>query len=327
MCRRLFFLLLILPQLAMSSSYLFFLEAQGVGGYSWAVPGWTTYSHSPMMAMQSPSIGFDYLQRLTSRTGDWGSLGVQFRLAWKDEGGNSKFDAQVYNLFFKIKRPFGDFWLGHDKPAFGLGAVLDTHGRLIQTLTMDGFGFERDWGAGYRRDFSWGSMGLSLTSGSGMDLRFKGNHLLSARLAWGVLERDNVSVAASLSTGRILPWMGHGSAEEIAALPWTAAAFDLSHRFNQFENRFELMLGRHDGGSLWAFDWLGGMALDAGERWRLETQAAWWRRLGMSGSRLGLGLTWQSSPSLAWRTFAYYEGGSRAVSLVFQVYFYRQIWF
>jgi hypothetical protein len=278
------------------------------------------------MEMQKPSIGFDALLRLSSSKGDWGALAAQFRLAWNSEPGHGKLEPQIYNLYMKVKTRWGDFWLGHNRPAFGLSSFLDTHGQLVQTLVMEGFGFDRDWGAGYSRDLSWGSLGVSLTSGSGMDLHLKGNHLLSARLAWGVLERDNIALGASLSTGRVLPMTHPDAGEENAGLPWSMAALDLSHRFNQFDNRLELMLGRIHHVPARAFYWRGGMVLDAGERWKLESQASWWRRMGVAGSRLGLGFSWQTRPDLALRALAQYDGSSRSMGLVFQAYYYRQVW-
>jgi hypothetical protein len=84
MSRRLtfFFLLTILVVGEISAqSSLFYLEAQGIAGYSSSRDKWIFYSLHPEEAMQKPSLGFDYLQHFSRETGDFAVLAVQARLA------------------------------------------------------------------------------------------------------------------------------------------------------------------------------------------------------------------------------------------------------
>ncbi len=111
---------------AFGKSYLLYLEAQGVGGYDTAEDGPIYYSMNPLDVMQKPSVGFDYLQRFSSETGDWGSFALQMRLAYNEAyraTGEDEFQAQIYNAFFKYKAGFADLWIGHSRIAFGL-AIL-----------------------------------------------------------------------------------------------------------------------------------------------------------------------------------------------------------
>jgi predicted S18 family serine protease len=85
-------------------SYLLYLEAQGVGGYSSENDEAIYYSMDPVDVMQKPSVGFDYLQRFSSETGDWGSFALQMRLAYNEAyraTGEDEFQVQLYNAFFK----------------------------------------------------------------------------------------------------------------------------------------------------------------------------------------------------------------------------------
>jgi len=233
-----------------ASQRLLYLEAQAVAGYSFHDNEVVWYSMDQMDAMQKPSIGFDFLHRLSGESGDWGLLAIQARLAY-DSTYKYNIEPQLYNAYLKLKPSFGDVWLGHNKPAFGLASNLDNHGTLLQPLSMYGFGYDRDWGAGYYRDLDWGNAALSATLGSGMPFIAKGNYLLSGRLAKGDLNRDNYTAGLSASYGRTLETMGYH-------LDWM---FDEPRRMamlgtdgtlysNRWENRIELLVNITDHGEM-----------------------------------------------------------------------------
>ncbi len=125
------FVLLSRPAFAQSS--LFYLEAQAVGGYSSAAREAIYYSMMPLDAMQKPSVGFDWLARLSGEGGDYGVIGVQARLAYNHEP-DREVQLQLYNAWFKYKAGFADVWIGHDRPALGLSSYFDTHGLLLPSL-------------------------------------------------------------------------------------------------------------------------------------------------------------------------------------------------
>ncbi|MBM3312951.1 MAG: hypothetical protein FJY80_15760, partial [Candidatus Aminicenantes bacterium] len=187
----------------LGSGTLFFLEAQAVAGFSSAAGKTVFFSHHRDEAMQKPSLGFDYVRRFSDASGDRAVLAVQFRLA-ANEGGGPALEPQLYNAYLKLKVGPAGLWFGHNRPRFGLAADLDSHALLLQPLSMSGFGFDRDWGAGAERDFSWGRAGVSLTTGSGMPLAVGKSYFLAARMSLGVPERDNVSLGLSAGGGRVL---------------------------------------------------------------------------------------------------------------------------
>lgn len=194
---------------ARADSHLLYLEAQGVAGYSSQKERAIYYSQNPDAEMQKTSIGFDYLHRFAGDTGDWGSFGLQSRLALVSGDGAERAEAQVYNAWFKAKTPVSDIWIGHNRPALGLGSYFDSHPLIMRTLPIQGFGYDRDWGVGSYRDFDWGNLQLSATSGTGMPIYFKGNYMLAGRLGYGVLNEENYTAGLSAGFGRTLDTMGY----------------------------------------------------------------------------------------------------------------------
>ncbi len=229
---------------AYGSSRLLYFEAQGVAGYSEQEDGVTFRSEEGMDAvMQKSSVGFDFIQRLSGETGDYGMLALQGRLAY-DPDAEDELEAQLYNAYFKYKAGWADLWLGHNRPALGLSSYLDSHALLLPSPAMSGFGFDRDWGIGGFRNLSWGDIGVSLTTGSGMPLRFKGNYLAAARVSKGFLYQDNYNLGLSVSLGETLHTMGYELMSSDPQ-PFSMAGIDCTYFWDNFEARFEAMGGRN----------------------------------------------------------------------------------
>lgn len=308
-----------------AQSSLFYLEAQAVSGYSSAGDKWIFYSMHPDHVMQKPSLGFDYVQRFSGETGDFAVLAVQARMAWDGEG-KKAFEPQLFNAYLKFKLPAFDLWGGHNRPAFGLSSVFDNHALILPTLVMMGFGFDRDWGAGLSRDFARGSWGVSLTSGSGMALRFKGNYLLSGRLSMGVLGSDNWSVGFSGAYGNALDTMGY----EVMSpdpLPIRLAGVDITSLWNNLENRLEAVYGRNHGERTWAMFWRLGVNLLEESRLKWEIQPVVLREEEKTRLELGTGLSYLATADLTLRTMVTYDPQERDTRVIFQVYYYKRILF
>ena len=131
--------------IAGADTSLLYLECQGVVGYLFDDSETVYYSHHPAEMMQKPSLGFDYLHKVASKDRDWGTLALQARVAY-DPAEHNNIDLQIYNAYIKTKQRPGDIWVGHNRPAFGMSAYLDSHALLMQPLSMEGFGPERAWG-------------------------------------------------------------------------------------------------------------------------------------------------------------------------------------
>jgi len=302
---------------------LFYFELQAVAAYSTAAEAVQLYSQTPEDVMQKPSLGFDFVQRLSGRSRDWGVLAIQARVAY-DQEGSHRFEPQLYNAYVRLKAGFADLWAGHDRPALGLDYALDSHALLLTGPAMMGYGFDRDWGVGLERDTSWGSAAASLTTGSGMPLYFKGNYLATARVSGGVLARDNWSVGASLASGRILDTVGNHLMSP-DPLSFTAAAADATYLWRNLENRVEVLAGRRAGENILLLFWRAGLNLLSEGRLKLEVQPTVMKNgIGWS-SQLAGGVSYQATADLAARSLIEYDHSRKDTRFVLQLYYYKGI--
>lgn len=308
-----------------ASGYLFFLEAQGVAGYAGPGRGVVFYSHHAEEVMQKPSLGFDYVRRFSDASGDRAVLAVQFRLSADLEDGVG-LKPQLYNGYLRLKLGPADLWAGHNRPRFGLAADLDGHALLLQPLTMNGFGFDRDWGAGLERDYSRGKAGLSLTTGSGMPLLVGKNYFLAARMTWGVPERDNVSLGLSAGGGRIWDVMGYHRMSE-APLPFYALEADVTLLMNNLESRLEAVVGRKDGQLAAALMWRAGLSLLPEGQLKVEVQPVALLRGDEAGFQVSGGVTFLAGADWTLRGMVRYDRGTRERAVVLQVYYYKGLRF
>jgi len=304
-----------------AQSSLFYFEFQGLAAYSTKAKEVQLYSLMSDDVMQKPSLGFDFVRRLSTSTRDWGVLAVQFRLAYNQEG-DHRVEPQLYNAYLRFKAGFADIWAGHSRPALGLDYALDSHALLLPSPAMAGYGFDRDWGVGLHRDFSWGDAAATLTTGSGMPLYFKGNYLAAVRVSRGVLARDNFSLGASLAGGRILDTMGNHLLSP-DPMNFTAVAVDAAYLWRNVENRAEVLAGRKAGQDILAFFWRAGLNLMAEGRLKLEGQPMVIKAGGDWNWRLAGGVTYQITAELSARSMVQYDHDGTETRFVLQIYYYK----
>jgi opacity protein-like surface antigen len=326
------FLFLTLAHRGEAADQLLYFEAQGIAGYSSLVEKPIYYSMNPDAEMQKPSLGFDYLKRFSGEFGDWATLAVQGRLALivrpeEEEGEDqTKLEPQIYNAYFKVKTPGPYVWIGHNRPAFGLSSYFDSHALLLRTLAIQGFGYDRDWGAGLYKDFSWGDISASATTGSGMPVYFKGNYMISARVSYGVLSRDNMNLGFSLGYGNTLDTMGYRLRNSDPETMMLAGA-DLTILRNNLEHRFEVLGGKWLGSDTYALFYRFGINLDSEGRLKVEAQPAYWRTAGEDDYQLALGFSVLATSNLTVRLAYTYDHLSYENMVVLQLYYYRPVTF
>lgn len=320
---------------AYGDSRLLYAEAQLVGQYSFQShirPGderFRWYSMDQMDVMQKPSIGFDLVQRLSTETGDWGLFAVQARFAY-DKYHNGYVEPQLYNAFLKIKPGFGDVWVGHSKPAFGLAMSLDNHGTLLQPLSMHGYGFDRDWGAGYYRDFESGNLALSATLGSGMPIYARGNYLLSGRISKGDLNQQNHNMGVSAAYGMTLETMGYHLVMDEPIQHGIAGA-DFTHFTGPWEDRVEIVWDRvqTDLDHVSRFVLFHRITLNimSENRLKLDFQQIWVKRKTALDADFSLGLSYQFMSDFTARlSFTrMLEQATKATEAAAQLYWYHKI--
>jgi hypothetical protein len=270
--------------------------------------------------MQKSSIGFDYLQRFTGDRGDWGSFGLQGRLALIVDNGVERTEPQAYNAWFKVKTPLSDIWIGHNRPAFGLGSYFDSHALILRTLPVQGFGYDRDWGVGSYRDFPWGNLQLSATTGSGMPVYFKGNYMLAGRVAYGVLNEDNYSLGLSVGVGRTLDTMGY-KLRDSEPRRMRLGGVDIAFLRDNMEHRFDLQVGEWLDQNTVALMYRFGYLFGPEERLRIELQPTYWRS-GGENWLLSACLSALITPDLTMRTMYEYNRNDSDHRVIAQLYYY-----
>jgi hypothetical protein len=187
---------------------------------------------------------------------------------------------------------------------------------------MMGTGFDRDWGVGLQRDFPWGDAAVSLTTGSGMPLYFRGNYFAALRVSRGVLARDNFSLGASIAHGEVLETMGiHLLSPEPFLL--TAFAADATYLWRNLENRVEILAGRKAGEEILLLFWRAGLNLVPEGRLKLEVQPVVMKTGGEWSTQLAGGLTYQITADLAARSMIQYDHMRDDTRFVLQLYYYK----
>ena len=336
--------LLLFAQSASASDHLLYFEAQEIFGYSSLLEKTVSYSINPQSEMQQPSVGFDYLQRISGESGDVAVFALQGRLSVMpvEQGEGYRTDPQlftkkqdgytlqpqIFNAWLKVKTPWAYVWVGHDRPAFGLASSFDSHGLLLETVGMRVGFYDRDWGVGGYRDYSWGNISASVTSGTGMPLyqslpglSFDSHYMTAARVSYGVLERDNYNAGFSLGYGKTLETIGY-TLMEPEPLQMQLAGADLTVLQDNFEHRFELYTGKWLGEDLFALFYRFGINLDPEARYKLEAQDMYWKFAGNLDQRPALCFSYQATPEFTVRTSYAYDRLLNDNRFLVQLYYY-----
>jgi hypothetical protein len=318
------------------ADYLLYFEAQGVAGYSSEVGRPIYYSQNPDAEMQKPSVGFDYLHRISGVTGDVATFALQGRLALTEDNpagtdyGSREnrhtytLEPQIYNAYVKVKTPLSYFWVGHNRPAFGLSSYFDSHGLILRTLAIQGFGYDRDWGAGLYRDFSWGDASASVTTGTGMPVYLKGNYMTAARISYGVQSRDNFNLGFSLGYGYTLDTMGYQLRDPEPRLMKLAGA-DLTVLRDNLEHRFDLYAGTWLDQETLAVSYRFGVNIDQEGRYKIEAQPTYWKFGEEYDYEAALCLSSQVTSNLTLRLGYTYNHNKDDHRVMLQLYYYLPI--
>lgn len=321
------FLFLCLTGMAQAADHLLYFEAQGIAGYSSEPKKAIFYSMNPDAEMQKPSLGFDYIKRFSGESGDVATFALQGRLALTvdaENGNRVKLEPQIYNAYLKTKILGPYVWIGHNRPAFGLSSYFDSHGLLLRTLAIQGFGYDRDWGAGMYKDFSWGDIFTSVTTGSGMPVYFKGNYMTTARVSYGVLSKDNINVGFSLGYGKTLDTMGY-DLRDSEPRKMALAGLDLTFLRNHFEHRFDFLAGKWLGEKTYALFYRFGVNLDQEGRFKIEAQPAYWRLGEERNYQQSFCFSVLATSNLTVRLAYFYDRSEKDNRVVLQLYYYEPV--
>lgn len=302
--------------------YLFFLESQMVSGYSLEKARIVFYSHAYEDVMQKPSLGFDYLQKFTGSSGDNATLAIQARLAFNVNEGQL-LEPQLYNAYFRFRTAFGYFRIGHHRPSQGLTSYLDNHALLLNSLSMNGYGFDRDWGIGWNLDTEWGDLGLSVTTGTGMPIYLEGNYWIAFRSAYGILNRDNYTLGLSLAGGQKLETMGY---KLMHSEPYQSrqAMLDMAYLLNNIEHRMELGVQDQYNQNGWSVLYRLTVNFLEENRLKIEFQPLW-QHGSDDNHQITAAVAYQWLSSLTLRSMYQYQHQPEDHRLVLQLYYYASL--
>ena len=311
-----------------ADDHLLYFEAQGIGGYSSDLNKGIFYSQNPDAEMQHPSIGFDYIKRFSGESGDFLTFALQARLAimvdpTKDET-EVKLQPQLYNAYLKLKTPGPYVWVGHNRPAFGLSSYLDSHALLLRTLSVQGFGYDRDWGVGMYKDFSWGDIAATATTGSGMPIYFRGNYMTAARASYGVLSKDNYNLGFSLGYGNTMDTMGYTLFAHNPFL-MRLVGVDGALLMNNLEHHAEFLAGKWLNEQTYAGLYRFGINLDPENRLKIEAQPMLWKTGSERDYQMSFCFSFLATSDLTLRLGYTYDHKTNDNSVIFQIYYYRRI--
>jgi len=305
---------------ASAADSLLYFEVQGIAGYSSMDDGVVYHSGHRHDVMQKNGIGFDYIKKLSGEYGDWGTGALQMRLAWNDS--DNRPQLQIYNAWLKLKTSLADVWVGHNRVPYGLAAWLDTHAELLHLLSMSGFGFDRDWGAGINRDFTKGDFAAAVTTGSGMGLKTKGNWIVASRASYGVLSQDNYNFGVSFMGGKMLDTMGYELMDDNPK-DTLLGGVDFAWNYYRVEHKAEFDFGqKNEKAAVAALYRLGYNFLEE-NRLKLEGQYTWTKREGTNDAVFGFGATYKVNSNLTARAMYQWDREMSDNRVVFQLYYYR----
>ena len=307
-----------------ASDTILSLESQMVAGYSSLQDKTIYYSIDPNHAEQKPSIGLNLTKRYTNSAGDWGGVSFQGRVA-QDDANDNHIETQIFDAYFGYKFWFADMWLGHNKPAYGLNSILDTHSALIQTLTADGTGFERDWGMGFYSTYGEGDINITFTSGSGYMIYYSGNYMINTRLSYGILDKDNYTVGLSFRNGQIYDMIDYHRLND-NLYSTTSGGMDFSWNVKRFEFKFEASIGTMGTSDINGTLLRIGYNLIPKNKLKLEVQPVLSRTIDQGPAyKMYCGISYALTNYLAIRAMYEYNNFTNDHMSIGQVYFNRRI--
>lgn len=325
-------------ELVYAQNTLLYGEAQGTIGYS-NQNDYITYTHTMKdgatgiirtEAMQKPSLGLDWVQKISNEERDIATLSFQCRVAYLQEEKNH-WEAQVYNAWIKYKSPLSDIWVGHGKPASGASYWLDNHALLLPDMSMYGFIYDRDWGGGTSKDTNWGNLSLSLTTASGMKLYSNRNYLMAGHVSYGVLNQDNYTIGATVQHGKVLETAGYHIMHNKKLHEETYTGIDVGYRYNNLDSVIDTYAGTfypestNDHMKAWAIMWRTGVQLLPEEKLKLEGQLGWWQIIKKHHTDYATGLTWKMNADWAIRVMYDYHVLTKESKTFVQVYYYKSL--
>jgi hypothetical protein len=174
------------------------------------------------------------------------------------------------------------------------------------------------------KDFSWGDIYASATTGSGMPIHFRDNYMTAVRASYGVLSQSNYNVGFSLGYGMTLDTMGY-KLRDPDPRRMRLAGVDFTILRDNLEHRFDLLAGRWLGENTHAVSYRFGVNLDPEARMKIEAQPTYWKFGEDKNYELALCFSFLATSNLTVRAMYTYDDNERDSRVIMQLYYYKAI--
>ncbi|AZQ84372.1 hypothetical protein EKO29_10290 [Colwellia sp. Arc7-635] len=218
----------------------------------WSIDAATRVTHNQDKDSSSfmHVIGFDLHKIFSHKTYDIGTLTLQPYLVKLsnvanpplnfDDGNDTQLTWRIANFNYTgLSQGKFNIKAGHFEIPFGLEYQLDTNGTLRQ-ITSDDRGIKADWGVSVNGILPNVEYEISLTRGSGSEIKSRGNpHVFAGRI--GSSSHKNFVTGLSWFTGDVLGKQGVTEHNKVA--------LDISYYYYQWQFMLESSAGKEAGNS------------------------------------------------------------------------------
>jgi len=290
---------------ALASDFLFYKEANLIGGHS-RKNGWVGHTQE-----LSNSIGFEHYGKFSSDYGDFLTTDLQVRGAYDpNEPFSDAVSCEIHNAWAEYRANNAiKIKAGHFEPAYGLEQIIDVHSTILQLLTMKNIGYTKDWGIEMRGSLSGFDYWAAIQLGSGMSIRrLDSSYLFSARI--GTPAGRDFQYGISALCGNVLDTEGmstfpknHLLSDE--AIQKERIGFDCVYNWNSFVLKGETDFGVNDNSNVIGYLIEADYTPPRSQNWEFEAQfKSFVNDLGSSrtdDSTLSIGLSYKLSQTVTLR--------------------------
>ncbi|HPD45904.1 MAG TPA: hypothetical protein P5279_01205 [Anaerohalosphaeraceae bacterium] len=263
------------PFLSPLNGQTFYKELNLIGGYADA-DQWI----GQMPGLKN-AVGFEYFRKWAGDYGDFLTADLQVRFAYDSHADSEDaFGVEVHNAWLEYKLGLGEsIRVGHFDPAFGLEAVLDTHGTLLQTLAFKNIGYKKDWGVAYQGLLGEYDYQVAAQLGSGMSINRKDDSfLLTGRI--GTPRTQDTQFGLSVLYGQTLQsehsWTIPAPGISDKSTRKTRIGVDFQSPISIFDFKAEAAFGENDGETVGGGLVRLGYTVPENQNLRFEFQTVYW---------------------------------------------------
>ncbi len=148
--------------------------------------------------------------------------------------------------------------------------------------------------------------------------------MTAGRVSYGVLSKDNLNLGFSLGYGNTLDTMGY-KLRDPEPRQMTLAGLDFTLLRNNFEHRFDFLVGKWLGNDTYALFYRFGVNLDQEGRLKIEAQPTYWKFGDERNYQLSACFSVLATSNLTIRLGYTYDHNANDNRVVMQLYYYQPV--